>query len=410
VRTVLGARCAAIGFLTLLVPSAVAQAGASFSVSGENEVAVGHDTNLLLTATPGAAGSTRVGGWYASISPALIVGASEGGYRLEASYTGDLRFAETVGHLYYQGIALGGSLRAFESLRVDLGALAGRFDTGQFPDEQFRFWGGQLGLRLALSDSVRTLASYRINARTPNAVAGDQELLHLGDLRLSYRPTSRFEVAPGASLLRIQPSGPAAQPFDRLRGGLDVGAVRGWLTAIGGVWGGRMAGPLGTEFELGGRLEARAQLRPDLDASLTVEGAFPLGQGAVGAYARRYVALGLIAHATTRATPAAPSPRADLKPTVAGGRVRLRIRVERAATTVSVIGSWDDWKVPGERLRPTAERDVWEATIALPAGSHRYRFLVDGEAQRPPEASRYAPDGFGGEDGVIEVEGPGTPP
>jgi hypothetical protein len=170
-----------------------------------------------------------------------------------------------------------------------------------------------------------------------------------------------------------------------------------------------MAGPHGVEAELGGRLEARVQLRPDLDASLAIEGAFPLSQGADGAYARRYVAIGLVAHATTRATPAAPPPRADLKPTVEGGRVRLRIRLDRAATAVAVIGSWDDWTTPGYPLRRGTEPGVWEATFSLPAGAYRYRFLVDGEARRPPDALRYAPDGFGGEDGVIEVETPATP-
>jgi hypothetical protein len=29
--------------------------------------------------------------------------------------------------------------------------------------------------------------------------------------------------------------------------------------------------------------------------------------------------------------------------------------------------------------------------------------MVDGEAIRPPAATRYMPDGFGGEDGVLEI-------
>ena len=52
---------------------------------------------------------------------------------------------------------------------------------------------------------------------------------------------------------------------------------------------------------------------------------------------------------------------------------------------------------------------MFEVWLDLPAGSHRYHFVVDGQTRRPPDAPRYAPDGFGGEDGVLDVDAALTP-
>ena len=86
------------------------------------------------------------------------------------------------------------------------------------------------------------------------------------------------------------------------------------------------------------------------------------------------------------------------------GRVRLRLGAP-AGAVVQVVGSWNDWQAPGHALDPKAP-GVYEAWLALPAGSHRYHFLVDGQPRRPPDSPQYAADGFGGEDGVLEVPAP----
>ena len=124
-------------------------------------------------------------------------------------------------------------------------------------------------------------------------------------------------------------------------------------------------------------------------------------------YQRRYVGLGVVAHATHRTTLGGASKREDLRPFVEAGRARFRIESGQAST-VSVIGSWDDWTSPGRALSRTRDPGVWEAWVAVPPGVHHYRFLVDGRAVRPPDAPRYEKDDFGGEDGVIVVTG--TPP
>jgi hypothetical protein len=90
----------------------------------------------------------------------------------------------------------------------------------------------------------------------------------------------------------------------------------------------------------------------------------------------------------------------DLRPLVTAGHVRFRMRAQ--AVAVEVIGSWDDWQTPGRPLE-RAGGELWEGTIELPPGAHRYRFLVDGRSVKPPDAPRYAADDFGGEDAIVDV-------
>jgi 1,4-alpha-glucan branching enzyme len=84
------------------------------------------------------------------------------------------------------------------------------------------------------------------------------------------------------------------------------------------------------------------------------------------------------------------------------GRVRFRVRATRAES-VYVVGSWDDWTTPGAALVRATDPGLWEGWVELPPGSHRYRFLIDGQATRPVGAPRYQRDDFGEEDGVFDV-------
>jgi 1,4-alpha-glucan branching enzyme len=87
---------------------------------------------------------------------------------------------------------------------------------------------------------------------------------------------------------------------------------------------------------------------------------------------------------------------------VQGAAVRFRVEAVGAAA-VAVVGSWNDWAPPGEALRLSTQPGIWELTLPLPPGAHRYHFVVDGGARRPPEAPRYVADDFGSEDGVVDV-------
>lgn len=140
------------------------------------------------------------------------------------------------------------------------------------------------------------------------------------------------------------------------------------------------------------------------------------GAAGLSPFDRQAVLVGLVARAvrvpraTTRiarealaagvADPGSDSDAAELAP----GEIRFRQRAP-AGSSVSVIGSWNDWAsgAPAQTLTPARDAGIWEVRVRVPAGRHRYRFLVDGKPQPPPAGARTAPDGFGGADELIEV-------
>lgn len=86
------------------------------------------------------------------------------------------------------------------------------------------------------------------------------------------------------------------------------------------------------------------------------------------------------------------------------GSVRFRFALPDAARA-SVVGDFNGWDEGEGRLERAAD-GRFEGTFRLPPGRHEYHLLVDGEPTRPPNASRYVEDGFGGENGVLVVPGP----
>jgi len=123
-------------------------------------------------------------------------------------------------------------------------------------------------------------------------------------------------------------------------------------------------------------------------------------------FQRHVVTAGLQWRGGTISRRPAPAPPPDEAPAVVDGRVRFAFTAPRAAS-VAVVGSWNDWArdVPAQRLRPGPQPGAWEARLALPPGTYRFQFLVDGRAVSPPAAVRHADDGFGGQDGIVEIQG-----
>jgi hypothetical protein len=74
------------------------------------------------------------------------------------------------------------------------------------------------------------------------------------------------------------------------------------------------------------------------------------------------------------------------------------------ARSVGVVGSFNDW---GPLSIPLEDRDhngVWEAAVVLPAGTHEYMFVVDGERWVvDPLAGRFVADDFGRENSFLIV-------
>jgi len=74
------------------------------------------------------------------------------------------------------------------------------------------------------------------------------------------------------------------------------------------------------------------------------------------------------------------------------------------ARSVSVVGSFNDWRAGQIPLEDRDHDGVWRGVVVLPAGTHEYMFVVDGERWvSDPLAGRYVEDDFGRENSLLIV-------
>ncbi|MGI8620162.1 MAG: isoamylase early set domain-containing protein [Gemmatimonadaceae bacterium] len=74
------------------------------------------------------------------------------------------------------------------------------------------------------------------------------------------------------------------------------------------------------------------------------------------------------------------------------------------ASTVSIVGDFNDWDPLAAPLREAAGAGVWTITVPLSAGRHQYVFMVDGNRWTPdPSAPVAVEDDFGMANSVITV-------
>ncbi len=73
------------------------------------------------------------------------------------------------------------------------------------------------------------------------------------------------------------------------------------------------------------------------------------------------------------------------------------------ARRVALVGDFDDWDANALPMR--RERDgLWSARVRLPAGWHRYAFVIDGTQWRTdPSAPMAAPGAFGAPSSVVHA-------
>jgi hypothetical protein len=377
------------------------------AVFGTAELAAGggYDSNMFLQVSPDVATrEPRLFGWFAHLEPRLGAALAVGGWRFDLSYAVDYRGSQAAGHLALQQVDLAIVALHIGRLRPTLTGTLGRFDASRFSSDRFVFAGGGLDLRLELTAAVRVTAGYRLEVRSFPERANERDLVHLGELRLIHRPDpgidgTYFTVAPVHGALMDDGT------VQVLRLGPDAELVAHRLSLGVSVWGGTIAvAGIGRDWQVGGGLAALFRMTRNLDLAAWVEvsSAPWAGDPRAADYSRRYLGLGVVGHVSGRTTLVQHEETQDLRPIVKDGRARFRLAAPTAAT-VEVVGSWDDWASPGATLSPTKEPGLWEAWVAVPAGTHRYRFMVDGRAVRPPDAPRYLPDDFGGEDAVIDV-------
>lgn len=80
--------------------------------------------------------------------------------------------------------------------------------------------------------------------------------------------------------------------------------------------------------------------------------------------------------------------------------------VVREASSVALVGDFNDWDDTATPMAPVAGNGVWTVTVPLAAGRYRYSFLVDGLTWLPdPAAPRALDDDFGRPNSVVTVGG-----
>ncbi len=74
------------------------------------------------------------------------------------------------------------------------------------------------------------------------------------------------------------------------------------------------------------------------------------------------------------------------------------------AKTVSVIGSFNNWRSNGYEMTLDSTSKNWTLSVNLPLGSHEYAFVVDGETIMPdPNALLKRDDGFGAQNSILVI-------
>ena len=116
---------------------------------------------------------------------------------------------------------------------------------------------------------------------------------------------------------------------------------------------------------------------------------------------------GIVALASRRDTAgipaAAEAPSAVLAPAARSERMTEFVFVAPSASSVAIVGDFNDWEEGGSPLRRMAA-GVWAITIPLAPGRYHYTFVVDGTKWvADPLAPRTLEDDFGRPNSVITV-------
>ncbi len=71
------------------------------------------------------------------------------------------------------------------------------------------------------------------------------------------------------------------------------------------------------------------------------------------------------------------------------------------ARGVFVVGDFNNWDRTKHAMKK--EKNGWKLSVRLPAGEHKFKYLVDGNWLNDPAAHKYAGNPYGSEDSVVVV-------
>ena len=90
------------------------------------------------------------------------------------------------------------------------------------------------------------------------------------------------------------------------------------------------------------------------------------------------------------------------KPKAANAPAQVFAISAPAALSVQLVGDFTHWQKSPVNLQKDAG-GVWRAEVALPPGTHHYRFIVDGQWTDDPDCTLRVPNPYGGENMVRSV-------
>ncbi len=90
------------------------------------------------------------------------------------------------------------------------------------------------------------------------------------------------------------------------------------------------------------------------------------------------------------------------KPADAGKRVRFELWAE-PGSQVFVAGTFNNWSTTMHELKDSPDSGQFRAALRVPAGTHEYRFVVNGVWHKDPTCLDSVPNGHGSRNSVIHV-------
>lgn len=93
-------------------------------------------------------------------------------------------------------------------------------------------------------------------------------------------------------------------------------------------------------------------------------------------------------------------------PTITADGVKFTYKPTGSAQKVFLSGSFNGWKPddPQSAMEDLSGSGTFELVKKLDPGAYQYKFVVDGQWFADPANPNNAPDGFGGNNSVIEVK------
>jgi hypothetical protein len=105
-------------------------------------------------------------------------------------------------------------------------------------------------------------------------------------------------------------------------------------------------------------------------------------------------------------SPPTSRPGGTTAPAVAHGALETRqveLRLAAPASSVTVVGDFNDWDPSGTPLRPTGRSGVWSVELRLKPGRYHYTFLIDGKRWAGDPSEPQVTSDFGAPVSVLTV-------